>query len=337
MTNDEIAKLISDGSFPSPCAAPALVETHISWVVLCEEYVYKIKKPVKYSFLDFSTPDKRKFFCEREVALNNRLTDGVYLDVLPIRKTTSSFAIGTGEGLAIDYAVRMRRLNSDLQMDVMLRAGKVSDKQIMKLAQRVAEFHRHAQVVYPGSIFDIGDKFNDLSGEKDFLSEHIGTHAGDIIADAIEKSGEFMARHRDLLKRRVAEGFTRDVHGDLHARNIFLLDPPVIFDCIEFNDDFRRDDLLNEVAFLCMDLDAFGYPELATLFMSSYQEHFAILRTAEEERLFNFYKSYRANVRAKVNSLRARSAADAEKRAAALNESSRYLDMMNKYIGESFN
>lgn len=335
MTNDEIAKLISDRSFPSPCAAPALVETHISWVILCDEYVYKIKKPVQYSFLDFSTPDKRKYFCEREVALNNRLTDGMYLDVVPIRKTSSSFAIATREGPVIDYAVRMRRLNSDLQMDVMLRAGKVSDKQIRKLARRVADFHRHAHVVYPENIFDIGDKFNDLSGEKDFLSGHIGAHAGHTIVNAIKKSEEFMRKHRDLLKRRVAEGFTRDGHGDLHARNIFLLDPPVIFDCIEFNDDFRRDDLLNEVAFLCMDLDAFGRPDLATLFMSSYQEHFTILRTAEEEKLFNFYKSYRANVRAKVNSLRARSAADAEKRDAALKESSRYLDMMDKYIGES--
>lgn len=332
MTNEEIAALVADGLFPSPCPSRKLVETHISWVILCDEYVYKIKRPIKYSFLDFSTPAKRKYFCEREVTLNNRLTDGMYLDVLPVRKTPSSFVIGTADDPVIDYAVKMRRMNSDLQMDVLLRAGAVSEEQIQSLAQQVASFHRDALVVYPENILDIGDKFNDLSGEMDFLSGHIGRQAGDIITNALEQSAVFMTKNRDLLERRVAEGFTRDGHGDLHARNIFLLNPAVIFDCIEFNDDFRRVDLLNEVAFLCMDLDAFGRPELATVFMASYQDHFAILRNAAEEKLFNYYKSYRANIRAKVNSLRARSAADTKQRVAALKETSRYLDLMDGYV-----
>ena len=332
MTNDEITSLVSGGLFPCPCHSPKLVETHISWVILCDEYVFKIKKPVHYSFLDFSTIEKRKYYCEREVALNNRLSTDIYLEVLPIRRTTTSLAIGSSEGQAVDHAVRMRRLKGDLQMDVLLRAGKVKDEQIRNLAQQVASFHRKATIVYPDNVFDIGDKFKDLANEKAFLSQQIGSRVDTIIVNALEQSDKFMIRNRDLLTKRVHEGLTRDCHGDLHSRNIFLYDPPVIFDCIEFNDDYRQIDLLNEVAFLCMDLDAFGHEKPANLFLDSYQEHFSIVRNDQEEKLFNYYKSYRANVRAKVNSLRARNATDEKTRTAALKESSRYLDLMDRYI-----
>src|SRR5690606_17144632 len=273
----------------------------------------------------------RKYYCEREVALNNRLTTDIYLDVLPIIRTSTSFAIGSSDGEVADYAVRMRRLEGDLQMDILLRAGKVTDEQIRSLAQQVAAFHRKATFVDSDNILDITDKFNDLANEKDFLSEQLGSSADNAIANALEQSEKFMVRNRDLLTSRVREGFIRDCHGDLHSRNIFLYEPPVIFDCIEFNDDYRQIDLLNEVAFLCMDLDAFGYEKLGNLFLNAYQEHFSILRNDEEEKLFHYYKSYRANVRAKVNSLRARSATDEKTRTAALKESSRYLDLMNRY------
>lgn len=333
MTNDEIAHMVSDGLFPCACHSPKLVETHISWVILCDEYVFKIKKPVHYSFLDFSTIAKRKYYCEREVALNNRLTTDIYLEVLPIRRTATSFGIGSSAGKVVDHAVRMRRLKGELQMDILLRADKVTDQPIRSLAQQVAGFHRKATIVYPDNVLDIGDKFNDLANEKDFLNEQIGSSAGTAIVNALEQSEKFMIRNQELLTRRVREGFTRDGHGDLHSRNIFLYDLPVIFDCIEFNDDYRQIDLLNEVAFLCMDLDAFGYEKQANLFLDSYQEHFSILRNDQEEKLFHYYKSYRANVRAKVNSLRARSATDEKTRTAALKESTRYLDLMDSYIG----
>lgn len=334
MTHDEVLALVSGGAIPYSCNHPKLVETHISWVILCDEHVYKIKKPVHYSFLDFSTPEKREYYCEREVALNNRVTSGIYLDVVPVKRTAVSFAIGGSEGKVIDHAVRMRRLNSALQMDILLRANKVTDKQVGDLARHVAAFHRNATIVYPDNVLDIGDKFNDLANEKDFLCAQVGDDAGKIIDHVIALAEKFLNENTGLLTRRVQEGFTRDCHGDLHSRNIFLEEPPVIFDCIEFNDDYRQIDLLNEVAFLCMDMDAFRHHALAVTFMGAYQEHLPILRDDREARLFNYYKAYRANVRAKVNSLRARSATDEKARAAALNESLRYLRLMADYAGK---
>ena len=141
-----------------------------------------------------------------------------------------------------------------------------------------------------------------------------------------------MEKHHSLLAARLKAGFFRDCHGDLHSRNIFLLATPQPFDCIEFNDDFRQIDVLNEIAFLCMDLDSFGRQDLADLFLKYYNDLFPTMKTVEDQLLFIYYKSYRSNIRAKVNSLRARSAKDERERKNALAESRKYLQLMNSYI-----
>ena len=145
-------------------------------------------------------------------------------------------------------------------------------------------------------------------------------------------SDSFIEKSKDLLAARLREGFYRDCHGDLHSRNIFLLPAPVPFDCIEFNDDFRQIDVLNEVAFLCMDLDAFDRKDLSDLFVDDYNHFFPAIRTSEERNLFIYYKSYRANVRAKVNSLRAKSAANKTDENRALADAEKYLQLMDHYL-----
>jgi aminoglycoside phosphotransferase family enzyme len=137
---------------------------------------------------------------------------------------------------------------------------------------------------------------------------------------------------KGVLANRLKAHYFRDCHGDLHSRNIFLLPAPQPFDCLEFNDDFRQIDVLNEVAFLCMDLDAFGRQDLSHSFIDYYNHLFPCINTKEDHRLFIFYKSYRANIRAKVNSLRARSAIEPADKLNALSEARKYLDMMDKYI-----
>ena len=334
MTKEQINTLLAPGKFPGSCGSPELVETHISWVFLCDQFVYKIKKPIRYSFLDFSTIEKRKYYCEREIELNRRLTDDVYLDVQTLREKQGNIFIGEADRAVIDYAVRMRKLDGDKQMDRLLLQNKVTETDIQNLAEKIASFHANTKIIYDKDIFDIHKKFIDLGGEREYLRDQLNPKSSGIISHAIEISGKFHDAHKTLLTNRFKVGFYRDCHGDLHSRNIFLLPAPQPFDCIEFNDDYRQIDVLNEVAFLCMDLDAFERKDLSALFLARYNSLFPSIKTEEDRKLFIYYKSYRANIRAKVNSLRARDAKNDAERNLILAEVNKYLLLMQRYLVE---
>jgi aminoglycoside phosphotransferase family enzyme len=331
MTKEQINKLLSDRILQEKTVPPKLIETHISWVIINGRFVYKIKKPIQYSFLDFSTLDKRKFYCEREIELNKRLTDEVYIDVQPIISKDGHFLIG-GDGEVIDYAVRMRKLDNEKQMDVLLLNNKVTASDIRNLAEKIATFHKSTDIIYQKDYMDIKNQFNDLEQQSNYLEKHLNKNYSTIIRDAINLSNDFLERNKNLLANRLQSGFFRDCHGDLHSRNIFLLPSPVPFDCIEFNDDFRQIDVLNEVAFLCMDLDSFGRQDLSDLFFSYYNSLFPSVKTPDDRMLFIYYKSYRSNIRAKVNSLRARSAENEADIKQALSEAGKYLQLMWSYM-----
>lgn len=332
MTKEQIDRLIENGEFPEKVGQRKLIETHISWVILCDQYVYKIKKPVQYSFLDFSSPVKRKHFCDREIILNKRLTEDIYIDVLPVYEWEKTYGIGRDRGTIIDYAVRMFRVDQGKQMDQLLLQHKVSEQDMVLLAEKVASFHKKTAIVSNKNYLDVQEMFNDIAGQTDYLAAELGDKSGKSVSQAIEISNNFLNRHSSLLAQRLNEGFFRDCHGDLHSRNIFLLPSPQPFDCIEFNDDLRQIDVLNEVAFLCMDLDVFGRQDLAATFMKNYNRLFPAMRTDEERSLFVYYKSYRANIRAKVNSLRARTATDETERKKALLAADKYLQLMYGYL-----
>lgn len=334
MTNEDIHQLVSKGLSEKDFKAPELIETHISWVLLFDHFVFKIKKPLRYNFLDFSTLDKRKYFCEREILLNQRLTNDIYLDVQPVKRQSGHLFLGGETGETIDYAVRMNRVDSSRQMDNLLAEGKVTAAEIHKLAKKIALFHKSTDVIYDRDFMAIKNEFDDLKGEQDYLRDQLGGNTDSIISRAINSSGSFVEKHRKLLASRLGEGFFRDGHGDLHSRNIFLLEDPQPFDCIEFNDDFRQIDVLNEIAFLCMDLEAAGYKYLADLFYTDYNLYFSAARSETEKNLFIYYKSYRANIRAKVNSLRAKSAESAVDKNQALDKAKKYLHLMDSYLGE---
>ncbi|MBT8302439.1 MAG: hypothetical protein KJO63_14005, partial [Maribacter sp.] len=321
MILEQINSLLLDGGFPEVSTERELIETHISWVFICHRFVYKIKKPIKYTFLDFSTLEMRKKYCLREIELNKRLADSIYLDVVPIIRINDHYKIGGNEGTVIDYAVRMLKMDRAKQMDQLLIQNKVSKSDIKNLAKIIADFHRNAVIIYEKDVLDIGEKFNDLKAEKEYLSKlSNGSMNAKIIDNAIKISDDFLRNNKDLLKDRLKAGFYRDCHGDLHSRNIFLLPWPQPFDCLEFNDDYRQIDVLNEVAFLCMDLDALGKKDLSQLFLESYNKLFPTLKSSKEWLLFIYYKAYRANVRAKVNSLRAKSAVYQKERIKSLSE-----------------
>lgn len=303
MTTEQLHSIVAAGAFPGPPAPAELVETHISWVILTPEYAFKMKKPVAFGFLDFSTLEKRRFYCAEEVRLNRRLAPDLYLGILPVAPVGKQLHIGATQAPAVDVAVQMRRLDTALQMDRLLAAGHVKPAQVKHLAAVLAAFHR-AVVLHGAIVYHPGGYWADFAELYRFgadLEKHLGAGVGPKMAHWRATVPNFLERHASRLIERVHDGFWVDGHGDLHTRNIFLTrDGPVVFDCIEFNPHFRQSDILNELAFLCMDLEARDHPELGRAFLNAYTAHWEIFPKAEDRRLFDFFRAYRANVRLKV-------------------------------------
>ncbi|MCB0689000.1 MAG: hypothetical protein KDC53_20820 [Saprospiraceae bacterium] len=281
-----------------------IVETHISWVLLGDLFVYKVKKPVKMSFLDFSTLELREHFCNREVELNQRLAPAIYLGVISL--TENSFSDEGERGRIIDYAVKMKRLPNDLEMRRMLRDGSVTADQMMRIARIISTFHQSAErIIDKVTTADLFDDFKDISQIKNFTEKQLGSEAVEQLHNVVKIAETFTTKYRKQIDQRSHAGMVRDVHGDLHSGNIFLTDPPIIFDCIEFNDHFRQIDMLNEIAFFCMDLEFYGQADLSQLFVAEYIRLLDLPYDAFEKMLFLFYKFYRANVKTKINAIKA--------------------------------
>lgn len=331
----QILKLIENGIFTGQNIKPRLKETHISWIILTSKYAYKIKKPVCYSFLDFSTLAKRKYYCYREVNLNKRLAEKMYLKVIPIFKNKDDFSLNNNNGKLIDYAVLMKRMASAKEMDKLLERNSVSNIDIEKLAKKIARFHKSAVVVKNKiNVSDLQQKYNDILTVNEFVSLNLGNKFSTIINEAVKKSDRFVIKHLNYFKQRSLAGFTRDIHGDLHSRNIFLYKDPIIFDCLEFNDSLRQIDILDEIAFLCIDLEAFNRYDLGKSFYEYYMHYSGIKETKESRQLFNYYKSYRANVRAKINALNAMKSADEELNLDNNENTGKYLKLLKSYLQE---
>lgn len=313
-----------------------LVETHISWVILSKKTAYKIKKPVKFSFLDFSTLDKRKFYCERELVLNRRLTEKVYLDVIPLYQTEDqALSFQEEDARIVDYAVKMKRLDNDRQMNLLLEDNRITRGDIEQLAEQLASFHMSTDVVtaHP-NLQQMQEDFADLLKVAPFVEAHWGADATLLLHQGVELSKSTLLMLSDRIYERHLEGFTIDGHGDLHSKNIFLLDPPVIFDCIDFNDHLRKLDVLNELAFLAMDLDFYDQPGLSDYLLECYNERYICINNGPDEQLFHYYKLYRANVRLKINALKAMQSEEGSDLTAQLSLIESFLKLYETYLRE---
>jgi hypothetical protein len=300
MTDKEIRLLQRPEGYDEPVEQVRLLQTHTSWVLLTGKHAYKIKKPVYFGFLDYTTIDARKFFCEEELRLNRRLAPDIYLSVQPVTQSGAEVRIG-GKGEVIDYCVKMKELPQDAIMTERLRQKAVSYPEIDSIAQIVARFHEQAATDRDISRFGELEtvKFNwdeNFAQTEEFRGKTIGVRAFPAIKQAVER---FMAANQDLLAERVSTGRVRECHGDLHSRNIFLVEPIRIFDCIEFNRRFSCCDVASEIAFFVMDLEYSGEKGLANYFVDRYV---AITGDHLLLRLLDFYKCYRAYVRGKVTS-----------------------------------
>ncbi len=331
MTSDPVVDALCRPDFyPHHPASVELVQTHASYIFLAGDFVYKIKKPVRYDFLDFTTLEKRKFFCEEEIRLNRRLAPSVYLEVVPLSRNQQGTLV-RGEENIVEYAVKMRRLPDDRMLKTLLRANPADLEPIAPIARTVAAFHKEAQtggrIDEGGSLAAIRKNTEENFDEtKKFIDVTIARHAYEFIADFTRA---FLSANEPLLASRVSRHHIRDCHGDLHMEHICMTDGVVIFDCIEFNERFRFIDTAAEIAFLMMDLDFHGYARQADLFGRTYMEHSGDTQAA---RLIDFYRAYYAYVRGKVTSLRLLSnGLPAAARDEITTLASRYFDLAYAY------
>lgn len=289
--------------YPHPVESVHLEETHISWVVLTGDYVYKIKKPVDLDFLDFSTLEKRKRCCRQEVELNRRLSRGVYLGVEPISEDENGYRLG-GPGEAVEYAVKMRQLDAADSLENRLAREKITAADIEALAATLSRFYDDAAT---GEDIDSMGSRETVGRNCDENFRQIEAAAGDTVDQrrlqiVAAATRGFLANRRDLFRARVRAGKIRDCHGDLRPDHVYLTKDGIqIIDCIEFNDRFRFSDVACDLAFLAMELDFQNYPQMAGNLTT------AVANRSNDRRMYSlldFFKCYRAMVRVKVGCLR---------------------------------
>ena len=327
---DIVEALSNPGVYPEATNRVEMMQTQMSVVFLTDDYVYKIKKAVNLGYLDYATLGNRKHFCEQEVRLNQRLCGDTYLGTVPITLEKGKIILG-GEGEAIEYAVKMRKLPGDHMMDVLLAKNQVTPEMIKLVAEKVAEFHIGAETSPDISRFGTVEAIT-FNTEENFsqTESYIGrTITSEQYRRIARYTRDFIRNKALLLRKRVADGRIKDCHGDLHAQHICFTNDICIYDCIEFNDRFRYVDVAAEVSFLAMDLDRWGHPELSRKFVSAY-----VVKSGDKElsELLNFYKCYFAYVRGKVNGFKLDaplvSSEDKEK---ALKEAKQYFVLAESY------
>jgi len=286
-----------------------LIETHISWVFLSESDVFKIKRPVDFGFLDFTTVEARRRACEAELRLNRRLAPGVYLGLAPVTVDDDGVHAIGGSGPTVDWAVHMRRLSKAGRADILLGESSLSGRQIDDLADHVAAFHEgarcDAETSRHGDVATIRDNVRE---NFDQTRSSIGEYLDEEQARAIERWQLGMLDDEARFAARIASQRVRDGHGDLRLEHVYFAPDGsiAIIDCIEFSDRFRFGDVCADIAFLSMDLAWHGRVDLAERFLARYARmtHDYLLYS-----VVDFYESYRAFVRGKIASFLA---ADAE-------------------------
>jgi len=298
-----IEDLLDPAAYSERPARVELRQSHVSYLLFTPEFVYKIKKPVDFGFLDFTSLEKRLFFCNEEVRLNKRLAPDAYIGVVGITEANGRHRMG-GKGEPVEYAVKMRRLKEDSNLEHMLVAGRADKALIGRISHRIAAFHREAATSVHISSFGSMELIQRNTGEN---FEQTRPFAGSAISRGLftrirDYTERFIEANAALFEARMTGGFIRDCHGDIHSGHVFAEDGIEIIDCIEFNERFRFSDVVADEAFLSMDLDRRGRPDLSRALDEAY---FAESGDKQGQSLLDFYKCYRAYVRGKVEGFKA--------------------------------
>jgi aminoglycoside phosphotransferase family enzyme len=338
-TETMISDLENTDAYPEPTGTVKLVQTHISWVFICDEFVYKLKKPVNFGFLDFSTLEKRKHFCHQEVKLNSRLAKDVYLGVAPVIIRDGKYKIAGlnndhDDAEIVEYAVKMRLIPDDLLLKNRFTIGTLTELDMDRIAKAIAEFHKLAERSHEidkfGSLATV--KFNTDENFQQ-TEEHISSAILREQYDALKNwTDVFYQQHGDLFHERIKGGHIRDCHGDLHMEHICLTEPITIIDCIEFNERFRYSDTASDLAFLLMDLEYHDGGRFAEQLYEQYKKYSGEV-DAELELILKYYKVYRAYVRGKVNCFQLNDPNISEERKAEVKKTAqKYFNLAYNYI-----
>jgi len=325
----KVAFLSRPENYPEGTAAVEVVQTHMSCVFLTDGHAYKLKKPVRYDFLDFSTLDARRADCEEELRLNRRLAPGVYLDVVPLAWTREGGLILGGDGEAVEWLVKMRRLPRRLMLDQAMREGTVGRHDVRRLTLALADFYRRAEPVAidPGEYrrrFERGIRANQqaLSAPAYGLPQTLLRSVAAGLVAALEKEASQLEGR--VARRRIVDG-----HGDLRPEHVCLGPEPLFIDCLEFNREWRILDPADELAYLAMECECAGAPWIGEVAFDTYRES---LGDDPPAPLVRFYKAYRAGVRAKLSAWHLTDHPDPADQGKWIARAQRYLELANRYV-----
>ena len=331
-----VQALLRPGAYPvdARSARVELVETHVSYLFLTGSYVYKVKKPVDYGFLDFTSLERRRHFCHQEVLLNRRLSPEVYLGVVDVRRDGDSYAVD-GPGETVEYAVQMRQLSRSQAMSELLRRRALGTAQVRQVAERVHSFHQAAEtgpdITALGGLETVRNNVLENFAQTERYIEQTVSRRDFRRAQAYSQA--FLAEREDLFAQRAEAGRIMDGHGDLHSAQIFLDGDVAIIDCIEFNERFRYGDVASDLAFLAMDLDYYRRDDLSRTLVDAYIEASGD-RGIED--VLDFYKCYRAWVRGKVTSFRLDDPSlSPQAKRSLVDEARRYFRLASRYARPS--
>ena len=326
---DVIAFLSDPSSYGQGVARVEIIETHVSLVFIAGDRAYKLKRDVKYPYLDFSTAERRRQACFAELALNRRTAPALYLEVRGIGRTAAGGINFSPLGAAVDWVVVMRRFDQALLFDVLAETGGLGPQLMDELADHIARFHAAAErrldrggAAEMADIAEMQHQCLAEAREAGFAQERVDK--------ILEKWRERLAAIAGVLDRRRSAGKVRHCHGDLHLRNICLLDgKPTLFDCLEFSEDLASIDVLYDLAFLLMDLEHRGLPHLANRVLNRYLD-----RTEEDDGLpaMPLFLSLRAGIRGHVTATAMQRAPGVAARAAMALEARRYLDLAHQSL-----
>lgn len=294
---EKLQFMLQPAAYPDKPQHISAVETHMSWVFLTDSYAYKLKKPVLYDFLDFSSIEARHTDSAEEVRLNARLAPHIYLGIFPLTRDAAGHLKIDGEGEVVDWLVKMRRLPVDRMLDHAIKQGAVETTDVKRVAMVLAKFY---QTSPPAELSEskyaerleknITDNLRELSDSRYQLPEAI-------VCKINAAQFAFLRQESELLFQRVRAGKIIEAHGDLRPEHIWLGEEPVVIDCLEFKREYRILDIADELAYLAMECEHMGALAVGQIFIETYSE---VTKDKPPDKLLHFYKSYRATLRAKI-------------------------------------